>query len=685
MPNVRILQKSFSGGEISPEMFGRIDDTKYQSGLATCRNFIPKPQGPAQNRAGFAFVRAVKDSTKKTRLLPFTYSTTQTMVIEIGAGYFRFHTQGATLLSGAVPYEIANPYAEADLFDIHYVQSADVLTIVHPNYAPRELRRLSALNWVLSTISFAAPIAAPTAPTATATTVGAPATTMSYSYVVTTIATDEVSESAQSSVATCTNNLFTTGCYNTIAWTAVTGAARYNVYKQQGGLYGYIGQTTGTSLKDDNIAPDLGKTPPIYDAVFAATGDYPGSVSYFEQRRCFAGTTNKPQNIWMTKSGTESVMSFSLPIRDDDRIAFRVAAREANTIRHIVPLTQLLLLTSAAEWRVSPVNSDAITPTTITVRPQSYVGANNVQPVVINNTLLYTAARGGHIRECAYNWQANGFISGDLSLRAPHLFDSYDIADMGYAKAPLPVVWFVSSSGKLIGLTYVPEQQIGAWHQHDTDGVFESCAVVAEGSEDILYCVIKRNVNGVDVRYVERMASRQFVDPADAFFVDAGVTYSGAPITTISSGLAHLEGKTVNILADGAVHPQLVVTSGSITLEQSASKIQVGLPITADLKTLPVAAGIDNGFAQGRYKNVNKAWLRVFRSSGIFIGPDEYNLVEAKQRTTESYGSAPALKSEEIPILLNPAWADSGQVFIRQSDPLPLTVASLTLEVSIGS
>ena len=685
MPNVRILQKSFSGGEISPEMFGRIDDTKYQSGLATCRNFIPKPQGPAQNRAGFAFVRAVKDSTKKTRLLPFTYSTTQTMVIEIGAGYFRFHTQGATLLSGAVPYEIANPYAEADLFDIHYVQSADVLTIVHPNYAPRELRRLSALNWVLSTISFAAPIAAPTAPTATATIVGAPATTMSYSYVVTTIATDEVSESAQSSVATCTNNLFTTGCYNTIAWTAVSGAARYNVYKQQGGLYGYIGQTTGTSLKDDNIAPDLGKTPPIYDAVFAATGDYPGSVSYFEQRRCFAGTTNKPQNIWMTKSGTESVMSFSLPIRDDDRIAFRVAAREANTIRHIVPLTQLLLLTSAAEWRVSPVNSDAITPTTITVRPQSYVGANNVQPVVINNTLLYTAARGGHIRECAYNWQANGFISGDLSLRAPHLFDSYDITDMGYAKAPLPVVWFVSSSGKLIGLTYVPEQQIGAWHQHDTDGVFESCAVVAEGSEDILYCVIKRNVNGVDVRHIERMASRQFVDPADAFFVDAGVTYSGTPITTISSGLAHLEGKTVNILADGAVHPQLVVTSGSITLEQSASKIQVGLPITADLKTLPVAAGIDNGFAQGRYKNVNKAWLRVFRSSGIFIGPDEYNLVEAKQRTTESYGSAPALKSEEIPILLNPAWADSGQVFIRQSDPLPLTVASLTLEVSIGS
>ena len=684
MANIRTLQRSFAGGEISPEMFGRIDDNKYQAGLATCRNFVAKPQGPIENRPGFAFVREVKDSTKKVRLIPFTYSTTQTMILEVGAGYFRFHTQGATLMSGGVPYEIASPYAEADLFDLHYVQSADVLTIVHPNYAPRELKRLSATNWTLTTISFAAPIAAPASPTATATTVGSPTTTMDYSYVITAIASDEVSESSQSAAATCTNNLFTTGCYNTIAWSAVSGAARYNVYKQQGGLYGYIGQTTTTSLKDDNIAPDMGKTPPIYDNVFAASGDYPGAVSYFEQRRAFAGTNNKPQNIWMTKSGTESVMSYSLPIREDDRISFRVAAREANTIRHIVPLTQLLLLTGAAEWRVSSLNSDAITPTTISVRPQSYVGASNVQPVIINNTLLYGAARGGHIRECAYNWQANGFISGDLSLRSAHLFDSYEVTDMTYAKAPQPVVWFISSSGKLLGLTYVPEQQIGAWHWHDTDGTFESCAVVAEGADDRLYCVVNRTIGGVTKRYVERMGSRAFVDPADAFFVDCGLTYSGTAATTIS-GLSHIEGKTVNILADGAVHPQRVVSGGAITLDQAASKVQIGLPITADAQTLPLAAAIDNSYGQGRFKNVNKVWLRVFRSSGIFVGADADNLVEAKQRTTEAYGTPPALKSDEIQVVLTPTWAASGQVFIRQSDPLPLTLASMTLEVALGA
>lgn len=768
MANIRTLQRSFAGGEVSPEMYGRIDDTKYQAGAATMRNFIAKPQGPAENRAGFAYVNEVKNSAKKTRLIPFTFNTTQTMVIEMSPGYFRFHTMGGTLLSGGVPYEIANPYAEADLFDIHYVQSADVLTLVHPNYPPKELKRLGATNWTLTDIFFSAPISAPGGVTAVAS--GHTTAKYNYYYVVTAIASDLVSESAQSAQATANGNLLETGGIVTISWTG-NGASRYNVYKLQGGVYGYIGQTSGTSIIDDNISPDMSVSPPSYDSVFGSANNYPGAVSYFEQRRVFAGTTNDPQTIWMTKSGTESNMSYSLPIKDDDRIKFRVAAREANTIRHIVPLTQLLLLTSAAEWRVTSVNSDAITPTTISIRPQSYVGASNVQPVIINNTMIYGAARGGHVRECGYSWQANGFITGDMSIRAAHLFDNHNLVDMAYSKAPTPIIWMVSDSGRLLGLTYVPEQSIGAWHWHDTDGTFESCTVVAEGNEDVLYVVVKRTINGSSKRYIERIQSRLYDDQRYAFFVDSGATYDGTntssttmtvsggttwapgedltitsstakfayPATTdvndaivmtdadgieyrlriIStssttvatvrtdktipaslrntastkwsfarnsiSGLSWLEGKTVNILADGAVHPQRVVTSGTINLDRASTIVIVGLPITADLKTLPVAQQLDGGFGQGRMKNVNKAWLRVYQSSGIFVGPDENHLVEAKQRTTEPYGSPPALKSQEILVMTTPSWADSGQVFIRQTDPLPLTLVGLTLEIAVGS
>ena len=767
MSNIRNLQRSFAGGEVSPDMYGRIDDVKYQTGAAKMRNFIARAQGPADNRPGFAYVNIVKTSAKKTRLIPFTYSTTQTMVLEFGDQYIRFHTLGATLLSSGTPYEVTTPYLEADLFDIHYVQSADVLTLVHPNYAPRELRRLGATSWTLSTIAFTPATSAPTGVTVAAS--GHSSVKYTYHYVVTAIAADGVTESSKSSDVSAGGNMLETGGICTISWSTVTGASRYFVYKLQGGIYGYVGSTTTTSIIDDNIAPDMGVTPPNYDTVFGSTGDYPGAVSYYEQRRSFAGTTNDPQKIWMTKSGTESNMAYSLPVKSDDRIAFKVAAREANTIRHIIPLTQLILLTSASEWQVSSVNSDALTPSSISVKPQSYIGASNVQPQIVNNTMVYCANRGNHVRELGYNWQSGGFITGDLSIRAAHLFDNMQIVDMTFAKAPQPVLWFVSSNGVLLGLTYVPEQQIGSWHWHDTDGTFESCAVVAENNEDVLYVVIKRTINGNSVRYIERMQSRIFAETKNCFFVDSGSVYNGANATATTvtvtggtlwthaetltitassaifaypattdvndaivvtgsdgnkyrltitgttsttvatvkvdntlpaslrgsatvawsfarntvSGLTWLEGKTVSILANGAVHPQKVVTSGSITLDRAEDYVVVGLPYVSDLQTLPLIIQVD-GFGQGRAKNVNKAWLRVYRSSGIFIGPDETRLVEAKQRSSEVYGIPPSLKSDEVAVTLSPSWESSGEVYIRQVDPLPLTIVGLTIEVAIG-
>lgn len=723
--SVRLLQRSFSGGEVTPEFWGQVGDAKYQFGLATCRNFVVLPHGPAANRAGFAYVNAAKlGATRKARLLPFVYSTTQTMVLEFGHQYVRFHTLGATLLTGAVTaysgataygigdlassggvvyyciapttgnappnvafwyalsgttYEIPTPYLEADLFDLHTTQSADVFTIVHPSYAPMELRRLGATKWVLSAISFASNLPAPGSVAAVAG-VGAGAT--SYAYKVVAVGVNRIDKSLASASASCTNNLLTTGNYNTITWAAVAGAQRYQVYLQRNGLYGYIGQTDALTFKDDNVTADISNTPPEANNPFPGANDYPGAVGYFEQRRWFAGTINKPQNFYATRSGTESDMTYSLPTRDDDALSFRVAARENNTIRHIVALTNLLLLTSSAEWRVASINTDAVTPTSVNVRTQSYIGANNAQPVVVNNSLVYVAARGGHVREMAYSFQASGYQTGDVSLRAPHLFDGFDVTDIAYSKAPYPLIWMVSTSGKLLGLTYVPEQQIGSWHQHDTDGTFESCTVVAEGSEDVLYVMVKRTVNSATVRYIERQASRRFATQADAFFVDAGATYNGAPTTSIS-GLGWLEGKTVSILADGAVHRQLMVTGGAITLDNAASKVQIGLPYVSDLQTLPATYPAPDG-GQGRVKNANKAYLRVYQSGGIFAGPTFDALREFKQRTTEPYGSPPSLKTDEIEIVLTPAWQYAGQVCVRQTAPLPLTLVSMTLEIALG-
>jgi len=834
MPNTRTFLKSFSSGEISPEMLGRIDDSKYQQGAATMRNFIAKPQGPAENRPGLFFVKEVKDSTKQTRVIPFRFNVSQTMVIEIGHTYFRFHTLGATLqytdgsawssstnysvgdiakyngvnyyartahsnstppnatnwyaLPADMTYEIPSPYLETELFDIKFVQSSDVMTLVHPNHEAAELRRYGAQHWEFTNIDFTAPISAPTGVSVAAYVPSSASvnsdTYEDHVYVVTAVAQDGIRESEQSSSGTVSNNIFVTGAKNTVTWNQVSGALRYRVYKEQAGLFGFIGERDHDSsgnpstynIIDNNIAPDFSVTPPRYETIFSGTNNFPNAVSYFEQRRVFAGTNNEPQTIFMTRSGTESDMSFKLPIRDDDRIKFKVAAREANRIKHIVPLTQLLFMTEAAEWRVTSVNSDAITPTSIAVKPQSYVGANDTQPVVVNNSMVYIASRGGHARELGYNWQSNGFITGDLSIRAPHLFDNLDVVDMTLAKAPVPIVWMISTNGKLLGLTYVPEQQVGAWHQHDTDGLFESVAAVAESSVDAVYCVVKRTINGATKRYIERLGTREYATQRDSFFVDSGKSYIGtntntAKTVTITSGgaytkgsivtlefpntfsvfksnstpnnttdindaivliegtetyrcdivsisddhtatvrldrdlpnslqntavstyeiaektllgLSHLIGKTVNILADGAAHPTRVVDSnGGIVLNRAASVVHVGLPYISDLQTLPLALQMEAG-GQGRVKNINHAYLRVFESSGIFAGPTENKLVEAKQRTTEPYGSPPNLKTEDIKLMLTPTWQDTGQIFIRQTDPLPLTVVGITLELSIG-
>lgn len=675
--------RSFGGGEVTREFFGRIDDPKYQTGLATCRNFIVLPHGPVANRPGSYFVREVKDSTKFTRLIPFAYSDEQTLVIEFGAGHFRFHTMGGTIIDLGVPYEIANTYAEDELNAVSFVQSGDIITLVHPNHPPRELKRLGAVSWTLTDIAFAPTILAPTAPAAVATPGATPGTPSTQEYVVTSIATDGIDESRQSAIASCSNNLYDDGAYNDISWVAAAGAVRYNVYKRSSGLFGYIGQTDQLTFRDDNIAADLGGTPPNASNPFVGVGNYPSAVSYFDQRRVFAATDNQPQRTWMTKTGTESNLDASLPTQDDDAISFRIAARDANRIRHLVPMNDLVMLTSSATWRVTSINTDALTPTSISARTQASAGANKAAPVLINSAMIYAAARGGHMRELGYSKDANGYTTGDISLRAPHLFDFYDITTLAFSSAPYPIVWSISTSGKLIGLTYVPEQQIGAFHQHDTiNGVYESCCCVAEGSEDVLYTVVRRVIDGQSVRYIERSASRLFENQEDAFFVDCGATYDGAATDTIS-GLDWLEGQTVSILADGGVCPQQVVTGGTIELDEEASVIQIGLPITADIESLPMWLEIA-GYGQGRPKNVASVYMRVYRSSGIFAGPTTDELTEAKQRSDEPYGTPPRLKSEEIEIVIKSAWSDDGVVFMRQVDPLPLMILSFTLDVAIG-
>lgn len=766
----KFLLRSFAGGEISPELAGRLDLVKWQTGLSLCRNFITLPHGPAARRPGFEFIRAAGDSTHEVRLIPFAFSATQTAVLEFGHQYIRFHIDGATLMGGGSPYQVTTPYQGADLFDLHYTQSADIITITHPSYAARELARNSATDWTLSTISFGPPSDVPTNIGATATI--ANNTNLSPQvYVVTAVQGDGVTESLASAKATLSNNLTLAGNFNTITWTGVSGASRYNVYKLRGGIFGYIGQTTpvvgstvaissavrgsvgvqskvvtvntaaahgrstgdyvlvsGTgiasfdgywqitvddadtfhytsakktsltttssgsvsvpslSLVDDNVLADTTQSPPEdIIALNDEANDYPGTTVYHEQRRWFAGTNTKPQVLWATRTGTDSNLTSSVPARADDAMELRIASGQYNQVRHLVALADLIAFTAGGEFRIYSENAPAITPTSVTIKPQGYSGASNVQPVVTSGSVLYVQAQGSHLRELTYSGDLSASVkTTDASIMAPHRFNGYTIRDLAFSRAPDAIAWAVRNDGVLLGMTYVPDQQVYGWHAHDTDGLFESVCVVPEGNEDVLYAVVRRTIGGVQLRYVERLRTRLFTDQEDAFYVDSGLTYGGTPVTSLS-GLSHLNGKVVDILTDGAVHPQRTVSGGAITLDYAASVVHVGLPMTSDLRTLPLAMEGAQAAGQGTIKNVSKVHLRVSQSSIVKAGPDFTHLREYPARAvTDPYGSPPALRDGELSLQVDPSWNTDGAVCVRQDLPLPLTVLSMTLEVQGG-
>ena len=815
--STKLLLRSFAGGEITPELAGRLDLVKYQTGLALARNFITLPHGPAVRRPGFEFIRAAGNSTEAVRLIPFTFSADQTAVLEFGHLYIRFHIEGATLLSptpaawltttaytvGALvaqggskyycttahtsgtfatdlaagkwyllpaggEYQIPTPFAGAALFDLHYTQSADVITIAHPGYATRELKRLGATTWTLTTLSFAAPTNAPTTLAVTAT-VAENKNLTTQKYVVTTVGSDGVTESLPSTPKAVSNNLTLAGNYNTVTWAAVGGNTRYNVYKLRGGVYGYIGQArpntgattktistidrpgagdktvtvtttaahgfsnedlvlieatgvaslngawvitvtgattftyesvtdstdntaTGTasipelSIVDDNVLPDTSASPPEdIIALNSGANDYPAATTYHEQRRWFAGTNDKPQVLWATRTGTESNLTSSIPSREADAMELRIASSQYNKIRHLVALSDLIAFTAGGEFRIYSDGAPAITPTSVTIKPQGYAGASNVQPVVTTGSILYVQAQGSRIRELSYSWEANSYRTVDASIMAPHRFNGYSVRDMSYSRAPDSIAWAVRDDGVLLGMTYVPDQQVYGWHAHDTtDGLFESACVVPEDNEDVLYVVVRRTIGANQLRYVERLRTRFFTAQDQAFFVDSGLTYDGTPVTTLS-GLAHLEGKVVDILTDGAVHPQRTVTAGAVTLDYAASVVHIGLPMTSDLRTLPLAMEGAAAAGQGTVKNVNKVHLRVSQSSVIKAGPTFDRLREYPARAvTDPYGSPPALRDGELTLSIDPSWNQDAAICVRQDLPLPLTVLSMTLETQSG-
>lgn len=438
-------------------------------------------------------------------------------------------------------------------------------------------------------------------------------------------------------------------------------------------------QVTGTVKKQ------LASTEATKDYQFASWSQkngFPTCAGFFEDRLVFAGSKAEPQTFWASKTGDYYNFGTSIPALDNDAITATLNGGQMNGIKAIIAFGEMILLTAGGEYKVTG-NGKPITGENVLSQAQEYRGISDVLPVTVGSRIVYLQQQGNLIRDLAYSYDVDKYTGDDLNLLAAHLFERHKITSMTYQQTPNSIVWCTREDGVLLGLTYLKEQDVYAWHQHSTaHGKFINVCAISGPQEDELYCVVEREGN----YYVERMVAREAsTEPEDQYFVDSGITVSGNTKTNEVTGLDHLEGLEVAILADGNVQPLQTVTDGKITLKRAYSKIHVGLPIHAEMQTLPLEFNAEDGTFMSRKKRVS-ALMAMFKDSrgglyGIGDGPKN----EFKWRSTEKWGDPIALFTGKKKMPVPQAnWNETVMVTISQEDPLPLTILSLVPQIEAG-
>jgi len=666
MARVAVQLTNFTGGELSPRLDGRNDLQKYPTGCKTLENMIVYPHGSAARRSGTQFVAEVKDSSKDTRLIPFEFSTTQTYMLEFGNQYIRFYKDNGQILSGGSAYEISSPYLETELFDIKYAQSADVMYICHPSHPVKKLSRTGHTSWSLvDDIIANGPF-------------------MDHNIETTTL-TPSHKTVGQTTTVTASS---TTGINSNQGFLS-TDVGRL-LHIKDGHLK--ITSVTSTTVVVGTVIIDLGITTPVTDFAlgsFSDTTGYPSCVTFFEQRLVFAATLSQPQTIFFSKSGDYENMDdgYHETVADDDAIVYTIASNQVNAIRFMTATRTLIIGTAGGEFAVSGGGTDiAITPTNILIKKQSNNGAANVDALAVGNATIFLQRAKRKLRELAYNFDVDGYLAPDLTILAEHISKG-GFKQLSYQQEPNQIIWCVRNDGQLAGLTYQREQQVVAWHRHIFGGSFGSgnavCDSVAtiptDDSEYQTWVIVKRTINGATKRYIEYIHEYNFDETDDTSFnfLDSQLSYDGSAASTIS-GLAHLEGQTVSILANGAAHPNKVVSSGEVVLERSATKVKIGLPYTSLLQTMRIDAGSQNGTSQSKTKRIYDITVRLYESIGVEVGPDLDNMERIPFRSSaNAMNSGINVFTGDKEVEFRGNYETDGFIFVRQTQPLPLTILSL--------
>ena len=818
---VHPFQTNFTAGEITPKLAGHINFDKYKNAVETLENMTVFPQGGVTRRGGTRFVCEVKDSSEITRLIPFEFSVTQSYVLEFGDRYIRFYKDNGQIVEAdktisaitkANPavvtatshgysngdhvwinnvvgmtevngrrYTVANkttntfqlsgvdsssyttyssggvaqkvfelgssdvPYTAAQVFDLRFAQSADVMYIVHPDHEPMKLSRTGHTTWSLAEVDFKK---GPYLDADTSTTTLTPGATTGNNQTLV--------ASADLFVSTDVGRLvsFNSG-HAKIDQVTDAQNARMDI-------------STNFANTDATSAFKLG--------TWSNTTGWPQTISFFEQRLIFGGSTSYPQTIWASESG--SYESFDVgDASAANAFIYTIAANRVNLIRWLAPIRDLLIGTAGGEFRVDRPVGDPLKPDNVNIKQETTYGSYPAEPMQIGPSVLFVQRQQRRVRELGYSFQNDAYIAPDLTLLAEHITEG-GIVDVNWAQEPDEIYWAVRADGTLLGMTYQREQDVVAWHRHIIGGKAANCTItvtdyaniqsgskltftrrnstevtftsttgtagtnefqtasnnntsatnlkntinghadftatvasnvvtvsettpestgyltvtsqdavrlakinesqakiksvtsITEATENQVWVIVERIINGSTVKYVEYLDS--------TLNQDSGLAGTVTGSSTTVTSLDHLEGETVQILIDDAVYPKQKVTNGAVTVSLPSTfatkTIEVGLGYKSKLKTLNVEAGASTGsVAQGRKKRYNEVIVRFLNTVGATVNGDQ---IPFRSSADKMGAPIPAFTGDKK--VTNLGWDREGKITIEQTQPLPMTILGIS-------
>lgn len=732
---MKYSQNRFNGGAWSPLLYGRDDLEDYPSACRTLVNFYPHAHGPLTRRPGFRHVCPVKFEDRETLLIPFQFSTTQAYQIELGDLYARFYkdqgqivakswqigeitqanpgvvsigshnflngdivkitaVRGMTELNsreytvanktadtfeldgvdtsvmGAYvsggwanqPYEIVCPWSAAQVRSVRFVQSADTMYLVHGEVKTQKLTRSGHGSWIIEEVDFRGP------------------------WGQMNLTTTALTPSATTGDITITAS-DATGINGGSGFTADDVGRQVAIV--HGTVLGYAKITAITTnvLVDATVLGEFGDITAQSNwrlGVFSDALGWPRTATFHQQRLILGGSPTYPETYWFSAVDDYEDFGMSSTIVDSDGGSYSLAGSEVNAIQALCSgkRGRMLIVTASGVWAVEGSSEVGITPL-IPPRQERSSGEGGafLSPLVACDTALFLQYLQKSVLAVRYSAESGGEMTDDISLKAEHLF-RLGISSWCYQQQPNSMLWACNEEGGFVSATYLRSQNVSGWSSHETDGGINSVSVIHGSGRDELWAVVFRHGR----RCVEFLEGelQENGDIADAFYLDAGLTYDGSPTTTVY-GLDHLEGQSVVSLADGKPQPPALVVGGSITIPISAAKIHVGLPYTSDFSTMPFAFTDKNGgSSHGRLLSANNVAVKIINSLGFSYGQDFSEM--AYKAIDQTYWNIQASRyTGDILLEMECDQTFDPAICIRVSKPLPFSLSRVTANIEVSN